>query len=310
MDEGSEPISARFNANVDFCHNPTAMTTETDYVGFLGDLTQAGYHKLGKITQEVDTLVEHLRSAIKSVGKDGKVVHIAHSQGALITALAAKNLTASEMSQVEVICFGGGTAIIRSQYPHFSRIVNYYALNDPLIDIVPTARRALRTGFTFSQNGIGGEQEFVFLTPRMGNPALDHGLVGETYLEALAWEGRRYQYKYQSLATRTLRPLILASELLMAKAVESLDVKMYAFTQRYIIPVIVWFVALFAKMRTLHVLIAKFVVSLLAYINAVFECVSFKVRSLGGKEKFDRVVIRNGELVVAPIFMLEEQHSL
>lgn len=69
MDEGSEPINARFNANVEFCHNPTAMTTENDYVVFLGELTQAGYHKLGKFTQEVDTLVEHLRNAIKSAGE-------------------------------------------------------------------------------------------------------------------------------------------------------------------------------------------------------------------------------------------------
>ena len=85
MKEGSHPINCRFNTNVDFCYNPTSMTTETDYMGFLGDLSQAGFQKLGRITQEVDALVEHLRKALDFVGKKGKVVHIAHSQGAIVS---------------------------------------------------------------------------------------------------------------------------------------------------------------------------------------------------------------------------------
>lgn len=85
MEEGCRPISARFNTKVDFCYNPTSMATENDYIGFLGDLSQAGFQKLGKITQEVETLVDHLRNALKVVGKNGKVVHIAHSQGAIVS---------------------------------------------------------------------------------------------------------------------------------------------------------------------------------------------------------------------------------
>lgn len=63
--------------------------------------------------------------------------------GKFITAFVAKASTACKVSHEEVICVGAGTAITRSQYPHFSRIVNYYALNDSLIDIVPPAERAL-----------------------------------------------------------------------------------------------------------------------------------------------------------------------
>ena len=36
------------------------------------------------------------------------------------------------------------------------------------------------------------EPEFVFLTPRAGDPIEDHGLFGPTYIDALKWEGRRY----------------------------------------------------------------------------------------------------------------------
>jgi len=56
-----------------------------DYIGFIGDLSQAGFHKLGKITPEVDSLVEHLRDALDDVGPNGKVIHIAHSQGAIVS---------------------------------------------------------------------------------------------------------------------------------------------------------------------------------------------------------------------------------
>ena len=102
MENGARPISKCFNKEVDFCYNPTSMTTENDYIGFLGDLRQASFQRFaGKITNEVNTLVEHLRRSIKEVGKNGKIIHIAHSQGAIITALAANNLTAAEMQQTQ-----------------------------------------------------------------------------------------------------------------------------------------------------------------------------------------------------------------
>jgi hypothetical protein len=48
MENGRVSISSLFGGRpVLFCHNPTAMTTEDDYLGYLGDLTQAGSQKLG-----------------------------------------------------------------------------------------------------------------------------------------------------------------------------------------------------------------------------------------------------------------------
>jgi len=200
------------------------MSSEDDTFGYIGDLTQCTSQKLlGKITEEVNELVQHLREAIVKVGKDGKVIHIAHSQGALITYLACKKLTKEEMRQMEVICFGGAEVIRSSdQYP-FHRCINYYSVNDPLLFVVPKAAKALRSGFmgmgygnTGDKNDCDGwtmmqlqmqnqdlnkdlnkaEPEFVFLTPREGDPVKDHGLFGKTYLDALRWEGRRYQTLY------------------------------------------------------------------------------------------------------------------
>lgn len=131
---------------------------------------------------------------MESVGPYGRVIHIAHSQGALITFLASKKLTKSEMTQMEVICFGGAEAIQSSEDFPFARCVNYYSINDPLLFVVPLADKALRSGFFCSMAYT--EPVFVFLTPRAGDPVIDHGLLGPTYREALVWEGQRYQKLY------------------------------------------------------------------------------------------------------------------
>ena len=180
--------------DVDYCHNPSSMTSESDYIGFVKDGLQASTHQLGRITPEVESLVEHLRVALDEVGKSGRVIHIAHSQGSVITWLAAKRLKAEECRRIEVISFGGAATITTSEFP-FARCINYYAVNDPILNVVPSAVKALKSGFSF---GGGLEQEIIFLASRTGDPMTDHGLLNPTYLEALIWEGQRYQSLYLS----------------------------------------------------------------------------------------------------------------
>ncbi len=152
---------------------------------------------------------------MKAVGPHGKVIHIAHSQGALITALALRGLTKKEMSQMEIISFGGAAALRRSKEHPFIRCVNYYSVNDPLLFVVPSAVKALQSGFLQGSTGdeddveVGEESEFVFLTPRSGDPIVDHGLLGPTYIEALIWEGKRYQQYYIPVMERTLRSALI-----------------------------------------------------------------------------------------------------
>ncbi|KAL3912682.1 MAG: hypothetical protein SGARI_001028 [Bacillariaceae sp.] len=172
---------------VDFYHNPTAMAHEDDMRGYYKDLTQAGTQKLGRITAEVNGLVQHLREALE--------------QGALVTYLASKQLLPREMKQIEVLAFGGAAVLKSTLQTPFVRCVNYYSINDPLLFVVPSAEQALRSGFI--------ADEFCFLAPRVGDPIADHHLLGPTYGSALAFEGRRFQRKYQSLAYRTMRPIIL-----------------------------------------------------------------------------------------------------
>jgi hypothetical protein len=168
MAAGGREISRFFGGEpVLQCYNPTYQTHDEDMVGYIGDLTQAGSQLMGRITEEVNSLVRHLREAISLVGPNGCVVHIAHSQGALITHLAAKQLTPLEMSQIEVLAFGGAAAIRKTPRTPFRRCINYYSVNDPLLLVVPQAAQALRSGFV-------GDEEFCFLAPRAGDPIADH----------------------------------------------------------------------------------------------------------------------------------------
>jgi len=91
MEEGKEDIEKLFGGKkVEYFYNPTSMKGDEDMRGYVADLTQAGTQKLGRITAEVNELVQHLKEALAQVGKKGKVIHIAHSQGALVTYLATK----------------------------------------------------------------------------------------------------------------------------------------------------------------------------------------------------------------------------
>ena len=145
----------------------------------------------------------HLKTAVTQVGKRGRVVHICHSQGALVTFLACKKLTPLEMNQIEILAFGGAAALRKTPETPFSRCCNYFSVNDPILLLVPSAVQALRSGFVTS------EDEFCFLAPRSGDPIEDHGLLGPTYAQALVWEGQRFQSQYQSLAFRSTRAVVL-----------------------------------------------------------------------------------------------------
>jgi len=254
MSSGQTSLSRIFGGKtIRFCHNPTAMANEDDTMGYIGDLKQATSQKMFlKITNEVNVLVKHIKEAINDVGPKGKVIHIAHSQGALITNLAAKNLTRAEMSQVEVLCFGGAVSIHRSDERPFARCVNYYSVNDPLLLVNPGASRALRTGVwgmgSGSNSGSGlaamldplTEPEFVFLTPRGNDPIIDHGLLGPTYIDALIWEGRRYQSLYLPLWHPIVRVVMMQTKCMGQFTSESVN---ELFVKRIIIPFIMFVMA-------------------------------------------------------------------
>jgi hypothetical protein len=269
--------------NVEFCHNPTSMEHEEDLKGYLTDLSQAGQQKLGMITEEVDSLVEHLQDALKAVGKNGIVIHIAHSQGALITSLASKKLSTNDMGQIEVLTFGGAAALRKTPKTPFKRCINYYAVNDPLLMVVPSAAQALRSGLV-------ADDEFCFLAPRCGDPILDHDLCGPTYGQALQWEGDRFQRIYISPITRAWRAVCLILFSLLDPIYRGVDSFIQLILQPYL-----RFCA-FSYRRTLalylrieELLVAKLIKPTVLIIAFIVDWINANIRRLRGEEKYQPV---------------------
>ncbi|CAM9664883.1 unnamed protein product [Hapterophycus canaliculatus] len=102
---------------------------------WITDASKAGYHLLRKPANDTiaHALGEHLAEAVQDAGR-GRVLHIAHSGGALITYLAAQHhLTKRQRDKIDVLTFGGARSITRKYFS--GRVVNYYARNDPLVKL-------------------------------------------------------------------------------------------------------------------------------------------------------------------------------
>jgi len=61
-------------------------------------------------------------------------------QGALITMLASKHLSAADKARIEVLTFGAAQSVDASA--GFKRAINYYAMNDPVLYVDVAAARA------------------------------------------------------------------------------------------------------------------------------------------------------------------------
>lgn len=270
-------ISRFFGQKVHFCYNPTSMAHTEDHIGYVGDFVQAGTQKLGRLTTEVDKLVDHLRENLSKLGKNGYLVHIAHSQGALITHLATQRLTIEEMKRIEVLAFGGAAALRKTPETPFRRCINYYSINDPLLFLVPSASQALRSGFVTDDN------EFCFLSPRVGDPIIDHYLLSPTYAQALQWEGSRFQRHYQSSMYRSMRIAFL----LISSLFEAIDERLREMLKTLIRYVLLWCVSCYLGARGAlvfgQVFLSSFVVKPLLLL---FSLIHEWIRSLKGGDKY------------------------
>lgn len=231
----------------------------------------------------------HLKQAVAAVGKKGKVVHIAHSQGALVTSLASRQLSPVEMSHIEVVAFGGAAALQKTAATPFSRCVNYYAANDPLLLLVPSAVQALRSGFV-------ANEEFCFLAPREGDPIADHGLLGLTYGSALEWEGQRFRRMYMSVFERSCRISVLWTLAFIKAAPEKTKDVMKALLRPL---VLLWmlFYRLFGQ-PVWNAFRSKVLPPLLLILVAVVDWISILLKRLSGDEGYlpvDTIARQAGE---------------
>lgn len=175
------------------------------------DAAQAGLDLISKPRDNVvaKQLAHHLKSLLSELSESGRILHLAHSGGAIVTYLAAKHyLTEQEKGKIDVLTFGAGHSITRKYFG--GRLVNYYARNDPLAFVDRRAMALKSRSFSSLHSEEVYENKhntsFVFLHGAAHNAILDHSLEGPTYHSVLEAEAKKLiERRRQILRRLTLR---------------------------------------------------------------------------------------------------------
>jgi len=193
MEEQARFLSSLFGCRVRPYYNPSLGW-------WLRDLTRVSFMYIRSPTEDpvVTGLAKHLSMVLREVGPKGRVVHLAHSGGALLTYLVAKyHLKEEDRRRIDVINFGGARSITQK---YFGKATNYYARNDPILLVNRRAMNLMQQLLNESADGeviyLKHNTSFVFLQGRAGDRFADHSLVGPTYLTALNKEAAVFRRSY------------------------------------------------------------------------------------------------------------------
>ena len=147
--------------------------------GFVADFFECILLKLGFATKSVHLLVDRWRELFQEMN-NGTIHHFAHSQGALTTRVALKQLTPEERDMIDVVTLGGAAIITREEC---KGAYNYVSKSDlvPLLDI---------------KNLYFGNANVVHLPCQSKNKWFDHGFNSPTYQNVLKEEGFNFIKKY------------------------------------------------------------------------------------------------------------------
>lgn len=203
--EEAQQLSLLFDCPVRPYYNPSLGW-------WLKDLARAGYFYIRTPYEDpiVRGLAIHLSTVLEEVGPTGRVVHLAHSGGALLTYLVAKyHLTESQRRRVHVITFGGARSITRK---YFRKATNYYARNDPLLLVDRRANSLMKRLDGYGKREEDGQvlyekhrTPFIFLRGRANQALPDHSFFGPTYHEALMTEAKKFKDYYSSPSSKWRR---------------------------------------------------------------------------------------------------------
>lgn len=147
-------------------------------------------------------LADHFRDVLRQLDPAlGRIFHIAHSGGAILTYLAAKHhLSRAESNRIDICTFGGGKSITHKYFK--GRIRNYYSRNDPLTLVDRRASTLLRQNINGTMVEVQDPKHnttFVFMEPLDGNPIEDHSMEGLTYKLALEYEAEELWIRAKEL---------------------------------------------------------------------------------------------------------------
>lgn len=199
----AEYLESKFQTEVRLFYNPSSGS-------WVKDAYKAGFELVLrpndlKLAKE---LAEHLRKALKEVRADGgRVLHIAHSGGAILTYLAAKyHLSFSESSRIDVITLGAGRSLTHKYFR--GRVYNYYSRNDPVLMVDNRAAQLMKKAKNETYAIVRDAKHnttFVYLEAIAKDPIFDHAMEGPTYRKALDWEALQYRERLSLIMMREAR---------------------------------------------------------------------------------------------------------
>jgi RHS repeat-associated protein len=163
------------NVNIHFVHRQTK--------GCLGDILSGFLVQLGFISPDAHELAKEWKKMIQEMGGvkgGGKIIHYAHSIGAMETLRALSLLSPEEKMMIEIYTFGSPSLAIKdpdANVHHFASIRDGVCL----IDIV-----------SFFKAAFGKIKNVVFVGTLFGLPFVDHLFANQSYQDLWKSMGRTF----------------------------------------------------------------------------------------------------------------------
>jgi len=186
--------------NVHYLYNPTT--------GFFNDFYEATrqyFHNASQLLEGnkaivVQQLASYFRVMIAEVGGvdgGGRIVHLAHSQGGMITQLASQLLTQEERDMIDVITFGT-PAIVTSE--DYGSALNYISNKDYV------GRFSSGASYLWPSNQ--STDEIIYLDPIPYEGLYDHSMHNATYKAALMAVAQKFRAEYETITTKVINAIV------------------------------------------------------------------------------------------------------
>lgn len=155
--------------------------------GWTWDMLNCVLAKFGVVTTYSRRLAQKWKILIQEMGGTeggGKIVHYAHSLGAVDTACARNLLTPEEQKMIYVYTFGSPKMIDEKGY---GGAQNYASWRDGV---------TWYAVYGYAKSLMTGRGSFQFVGSPMGIPLIDHGFLGHGYYPILHHLGTQFQQEY------------------------------------------------------------------------------------------------------------------
>lgn len=183
--ESAEMIS-KFHGgnNIHYIFRPTE--------GWTKDFIKCGLVKGGWVSPQAKQLAVlwlELISEMGGVNQGGKIIHYAHSIGAVDSLMAKKFLSSEELSMIQVYTFGSPSIL---QPEGFHSVTNYISKGDGVSYLDP---------ISYIQSMINPIEHTLFIPSSWPLPLVDHQLTFPAYKSILETLGKQFLEKYGDTST-------------------------------------------------------------------------------------------------------------